>query len=199
MGGTFSTVLYNTNSENEAIVYHQEFIPSFLRPKLETLRVMIGEYKLNESELRSVTKAFSSLLRGHLASLEFNLTLPKNGTRVLISYSFSKAFLYFDEFPPNPNRGFDVPSALTTYVRKALSGSKTPGILLRSKSGSVRLAMEAILVTLPYPDFSMPYNVITLSSTGFALFFGMLVNISVRRRGDKWAPKRGRFCSRKKE
>ena len=41
---------------------------------------------------------------------------------------------------------------------------------------------EALLVPLPLPDFSMPYNVITLSSTVIAFFFGTALNTLVRKR-----------------
>lgn len=55
---------------------------------------------------------------------------------------------------------------------------------------------DGILVTLPTPDFSnffffvfcnlffylgMPYNVITLTGTVFALFYGSIFNILIRR------------------
>ena len=38
----------------------------------------------------------------------------------------------------------------------------------------------AMLVMLPLPDFSMPFNVLTLSSTALALFFGSIFNVLVR-------------------
>ena len=38
-----------------------------------------------------------------------------------------------------------------------------------------------MLLSLPTPDFSMPYNVIILSSTVIALAFGSVFNLVVRR------------------
>lgn len=46
------------------------------------------------------------------------------------------------------------------------------GIVLRTTS---------LLLSLPTPDFSMPYNVIILSSTVIALAFGSVFNLLVRR------------------
>jgi hypothetical protein len=43
------------------------------------------------------------------------------------------------------------------------------------------LRTPALLLSLPTPDFSMPYNVIILSSTVIALAFGSVFNILVRR------------------
>lgn len=44
-----------------------------------------------------------------------------------------------------------------------------------------RIYTETVLVSLPTPDFSMPYNVITLTCTLMALFFGSMFNMLTRR------------------
>ncbi len=46
--------------------------------------------------------------------------------------------------------------------------------------GRVRLYTDSVLAALPTPDFSMPYNVITLTSTVLALFFGSVFNLLTR-------------------
>jgi len=40
----------------------------------------------------------------------------------------------------------------------------------------VRLYTESLLIVLPSPDFSMPFNVIAFTSTLLAFFFGSLFN-----------------------
>lgn len=40
---------------------------------------------------------------------------------------------------------------------------------------------EILLVSLPTPDFSMPYNVICLTCTVVAIAFGSLYNLSTKR------------------
>lgn len=45
----------------------------------------------------------------------------------------------------------------------------------------VRLHTEILLITLPTPDFSMPYNVICLACTVVAIAFGSFHNLSSRR------------------
>ena len=42
------------------------------------------------------------------------------------------------------------------------------------------LRTTSLLLNLPTPDFSMPYNVIILSSTVMALAFGSIFNLLVR-------------------
>ena len=45
----------------------------------------------------------------------------------------------------------------------------------------VRLHTETLLVSLPTPDFSMPYNVICLTCTVIAIAFGSIHNLTTRR------------------
>ena len=45
----------------------------------------------------------------------------------------------------------------------------------------VRIHTETLLVMLPTPDFSMPYNVICLACTVIAIAFGSIHNLTTRR------------------
>jgi len=45
----------------------------------------------------------------------------------------------------------------------------------------VYIRTTSLLLPLPTPDFSMPYNVIILTSTVMALAFGSIFNLLVRR------------------
>ena len=45
----------------------------------------------------------------------------------------------------------------------------------------VELRTDVLLISLPTPDFSMPYNVICLVSTAVALIFGPVYSISTKR------------------
>lgn len=190
MRGTISVALYNNDREKDLTVRHIEIIPSLLRPKIGSLDIMIGSrHASHEERVKLVKRVNITQLRGPASTIEFDLLLPRGGVRVLISYSFDKAFLFVNEFPPNPNQGFDVPAAISMYQRPHEPfpvGAGTPGVLRRAYSGIVRRATNPLLVTLAHPDFSMPFNVITLSSTLFALFLGLIINFSIRRRGDRW-------------
>ena len=87
----------------------------------------------------------------------------------MLTYSFDKALLRYTEYPPDANRGFDVPSAVIRI--RSLEG----------RYGSTYLRTTNLLLPLPTPDFSMPYNVIILTSTVMALGFGNIFNLLVRR------------------
>ena len=56
---------------------------------------------------------------------------------------------------------------------------------------------EALLVPLTTPDFSMPYNVITITCTVFALYFGSLLNVLRRRvaEEERFLKDKGKFIS----
>ena len=45
----------------------------------------------------------------------------------------------------------------------------------------MRIHTETLLITLPTPDFSMPYNVICLACTVVAIAFGSIHNLTTRR------------------
>jgi phosphatidylinositol glycan class T len=111
-----------------------------------------------------------------------------------------------EEFPPDPSRGSDLPAATVTVVRAPHGAAGTHGVegdgaddvcsspLLREVAGVAcaptdsrrqtvsRVFSESLLLATPSPDFSMPYNVITLSSTVATLLFGSVFNIFVRKR-----------------
>ncbi len=82
------------------------------------------------------------------------------------------SFLHFEDFPPNPSRGLEVPPAVI-----GLRPAASP----RQQQGTARLATEGLLVDVALPDFSMPFNVITLCSTLVAFFFGSMLNVVVRK------------------
>src|ERR1700736_5031809 len=62
----------------------------------------------------------------------------------------------------------------------SLSGVDISPAVITILEGGV-LRTPSLLLSLPTPDFSMPYNVIILSSTVIALAFGSVFNILVRR------------------
>ena len=68
--------------------------------------------------------------------------------------------------------------------------------LSTSSDGFVRLYSESLLVNLPTPDFSMPFNVICLGCTAVALAFGGLHNLTTKE--FKFAEKRKKILFRQR-
>lgn len=109
---------------------------------------------------------------------EFPLTLPPNSTTV-ISFEIEKLFLRWTEYPPDANLGFYIPSSILLAV---LPDAPPDASIqsLREDYGVVRLYSEKLLVAMPTPDFSMPYNVICLACTVVAIAFGSFHNLSTK-------------------
>ncbi|KAI9591805.1 GPI transamidase component PIG-T [Syncephalis fuscata] len=101
--------------------------------------------------------------------LELKLTIPALSTTRLV-ISFRKLFLRYTEYPPDANHGFDIGPAVLT-VETFEEASHLEG---------ARLYTTPFLLSSPLPDFSMPYNVITLTCTIIALFFGSMFNLLTR-------------------
>ncbi|XP_027335847.1 GPI transamidase component PIG-T isoform X2 [Abrus precatorius] len=105
---------------------------------------------------------------------------------------YIKGFLHIDEYPPDANQGFDIPSAIISFpdFHAGLqfsdnSQSKSPMLSKLQEKSPVLSYTEVLLVPLTTPDFSMPYNVITITCTVFALYFGSLLNVLRRRVGEE--------------
>ncbi|KAG8089812.1 hypothetical protein GUJ93_ZPchr0011g28859 [Zizania palustris] len=110
-----------------------------------------------------------------------------------LSLDFDKGFLHIDEYPPDANQGFDIPSALVTFPEFNSSRNylETDSLFLSpllqtfKEDGVVKSYTEVLLVPLTTPDFSMPYSVITFTCTVLALYFGSLLNALRRRTGEE--------------
>ena len=82
----------------------------------------------------------------------------------------TKAFLRYTEHPPDAQRGWDLPPAVFVPMKED-GGS----------DGVERIYTPILLVDLATPDFSMPYNVIIMSSTLITFIFGSVFNLLTRK------------------
>jgi phosphatidylinositol glycan class T len=155
--------LKNPHPYAQTIVY-LETLPWFLRPYMHTLAIQHGTI-----EKMYYTPALDRKRGTHL---ELVIKVPALST-VELNYDFEKAILRYTEYPPDANRGFDVAPA----VIRVLSTNTVATDALEDEY----LRTTSLLLSLPTPDFSMPYNVIILTSTVIALGFGSIFNMLVRR------------------
>ena len=159
--GGIQTLLTNPHDQALSIVY-LESLPWYMKPYLHTLKA--STVSADGNELITETYYRPGLDRHRPTHLEVTLSLPPHST-ITLTYMFQKSLLRYTEYPPDANRGFDVPSAVIRILSKNNSYVRTTPLLLG----------------LPTPDFSMPYNVIILTSTVMALGFGGVFNVIVRR------------------
>lgn len=162
--GGVQAILRNPSSRDVEIVY-MESLPWFMKVYIHTLRLSLNS--TNRKDLLKEIYYRPALDRERGTQLEMRILVPANSSLVL-RYDFEKAILRYTEYPPDANRGFDVPAA----VVKVLGDDG-------KERGEVRTT--ALLLSLPTPDFSMPYNVIIFTSTVIALAFGFIFNLLVRR------------------
>ncbi|KAI0523010.1 hypothetical protein KFK09_005400 [Dendrobium nobile] len=163
------------------VYYHTLHI--FLDGKTQIISDVVRKMKISPSE--------DKLSPG---SMELLLRFPCNIQSATLTLDFDKGFLHIDEYPPDANQGFDIPSALVTFPDFNCSRSyqlddsihyKSPLLSKFQEGNPVQTYTEVLLVPLTTPDFSMPYNVITFTCTVLALYFGSMLNVLRRRAGEE--------------
>ncbi|KAF2870315.1 GPI transamidase component GPI16 precursor [Massariosphaeria phaeospora] len=164
--GSVQAIIKNPSATEPVEFVYLESLPWFMKPYLHTLRARVDTSP--ESPIRE-TYYRPAVDRQRGTHLELKMVIPPASTLTL-TYDFEKAILRYTEYPPDANRGFDVAPAVVRLLSPNSQDKK--GIYLRTTS---------LLLPLPTPDFSMPYNVIILTSTVMALGFGNIFNLLVRR------------------
>jgi GPI-anchor transamidase subunit T len=171
--GGIRTILTNPSLQKPVQLVYFDTLPWFMRPFIHTLKADITSSDLPFSNWEVINEMYyrPAIDRKRGTQLELLLSIPPAST-VTLTYDFEKAILRYTEYPPDANRGFNVAPA----VIKVLNQSDAS-----SGSGDVYIRTTSLLLPLPTPDFSMPYNVIILTSTVVALAFGSIFNLLVRR------------------
>ncbi|XP_071918470.1 uncharacterized protein [Coffea arabica] len=170
-----------------------QVVPWYVKVYYHTLKVFIDERfqtVANAVERMHVVPSEDKVSPG---VMELTLKLPCGVRSAALTVEFDKGFLHIDEYPPDANQGFDIPSAVVVFGDFETSiqfadDDYLHNIPLLSKlqeKSRVVSYTEVLLVPLTTPDFSMPYNVITITCTVFALYFGSLLNALRRRVGEE--------------
>jgi phosphatidylinositol glycan class T len=165
--GSAQSIIQNPSTTDTVEFVYLESLPWFMKPYLHTLRARVdtsAESPVKETYYRPAVD------RQRGTHLEIRMVIPPASTLTL-TYDFEKAILRYTEYPPDANRGFDAAPAVIRILSPNQSGDRK-GSYLRT---------TPLLLPLPTPDFSMPYNVIILTSTVMALGFGNIFNLLVRR------------------
>ncbi|KPM43259.1 GPI transamidase component GPI16 [Neonectria ditissima] len=163
--GGVQAILSNPSDADVEFVY-MESLPWFMRIFLHTLSTRISTSAPGGNSTDIIKEIYyrPALDRSRGTQLELLMRIPPHCT-VFLTYDFEKAILRYTEYPPDANRGFDIAAAVITTLEPK----------------KMNLRTTTLLLYLPTPDFSMPYNVIIFTSTAIALAFGGLYNILVRR------------------
>lgn len=162
--GGLRTVFTNPSPSEPVSFVYLETLPWFMRVYLHTIAVTTPEGEPQGDVIQDIFYS-SAKDRERPAQLELVMTVPQNSS-IVLSYDFEKTLLYLSEYPPDANHGFSI----------------APGILTTLDSNQpYTFRTTSLLLSLPTPDFSMPYNVIILSCTVLALGFGTFFNLLTKK------------------
>ncbi|XP_029013451.1 GPI transamidase component PIG-T [Betta splendens] len=184
--GEIHTLMYNNHPYRSFPVLLLDSVPWYLRLYVHTLTVT-SKGKDNKPSYIHYQPS-KDRERPHL--LEMLIQLPPNCVTE-VTVQFERALLKWTEYTPDPNHGFYVGSSVVSSLVPSIVAMDTNSSLERplfsnffpckeESSYFVRIYTEPLLVNLPTPDFSMPYNVICLTCTVVAVGYGSLYNLLTR-------------------
>ncbi|KAL9101880.1 MAG: hypothetical protein Q9163_002901 [Psora crenata] len=176
--GGVQTLLTNPSSSSPIDFVYFETLPWFMKPYLYTLGARLSTSATTDPNIVREIFYRPALDRQRGTQLELRMSVPASST-VVLTYDFDKAILRYTEYPPDANRGFDVAPAVIRLLQPFHNA--TAPSPLEDEPLPVYIRTTSLLLPLPTPDFSMPYNVIILTSTVMALAFGSIFNLLVRR------------------
>lgn len=193
--GTIVATVSNILNEPVRVIY-MHVLPYFLRVYLHTLVIRTT----SNQELKPDKLNFVLSKDDTPTLMEFSLVLPPN-SETQISYDFERAFLRWTEFKPDANKGILLGSAMISIPSRPVlshlvmplcptfgkvspiknNNNGTSLELVEFDEEPLRIYARPLLVILPTPDFSMPYNVLCLVSTVLVSAFGPIHNMTTRR------------------
>ena len=169
--GGIRVLLTNPSPADAVSFVYFESLPWFMRPYMHTLTASITNKSRPDWKVITDMYYRPAIDRKRGTQLELVMSVPPAST-VMLTYEFEKAILRYTEYPPDANRGFNVAPAVIRVLNQTRPDGSPKDVYIRTTS---------LLLPLPTPDFSMPYNVIILTSTVMALGFGSIFNLLVRR------------------
>uniref|UniRef100_A0A8C1L8G3 Phosphatidylinositol glycan anchor biosynthesis, class T n=1 Tax=Cyprinus carpio TaxID=7962 RepID=A0A8C1L8G3_CYPCA len=184
--GEIHTVIYNNHPYRAFPVLLMDSVPWYLQLYIHTLTVTSKSRDNKPSYIHY--QPAKDRHRPHL--LEMLIQLPPH-SMTEVTVQFERALLKWTEYTPDPNHGFYVGSSVVSALVPSMVAMRTNFTqdqplfssfvpVKEESSYFVRVYTEPLLVNLPTPDFSMPYNVICLTCTVVAVGYGSFYNLLTR-------------------
>ncbi|EGW35455.1 uncharacterized protein SPAPADRAFT_58690 [Spathaspora passalidarum NRRL Y-27907] len=161
-------VSFANPSDKPVTFVYFESTPWFMRLYFNDLKLSLknqdGEADVTANQEEYIQNRYyrPAIDRTRPSQMELKITIPANSS-LAMTYSFDKSLLLYHEYPPDANHGFDIEPAVIT--------------ILEDDKATYEFRTTSLLLTLPTPDFSMPYNVIILTCTVLSLAFGIVFNL----------------------
>jgi hypothetical protein len=182
--------------ETECQLAYRQVLPEFLSPVWRSLAIDAdfgldgSDTLLQATDDDAVVSSIEWLPNGqgsvlHVQARKTNETGKQRDqlrsrlpSKIVISFDYEPSFLTLDDFPGDPNRGRELPPARVSIDCRKVQ--PTPVSL-----PSVTIFSNTLMLLPPVPDMSMPFNVISLTSSLYAYVVGALVTILVRKASEK--------------
>lgn len=151
-----------------------EVWPNYIRPRWRSLQAqLLSKHETTDQTPRNIqqTTDGSILIQWHVPMLSTDYS------SFFISVDYDYVLMNFEDFPADPNRGMELPPSVVTFSCASASNT-TP-------TPYARLYSEALLIMPPVPDMSMPFNILSLTSTLYAFCIGGLVNLLIRKSSER--------------
>ena len=90
---------------------------------------------------------------------------------------FDKAFITVEECTPDISRGLDIPAAVFSVSPPAAAGRRE-GFSLAAEAAAdwpATAVTEQLLMTVAHPDMSMPFNVVSFTSTALVILLSVVI------------------------
>jgi GPI-anchor transamidase subunit T len=182
-----------------------QLVPHWCRLEYHTLVVTADGTPLLSPSLRVLPASALNMVPPRVRTpglFDLQVVVPPNTTHIQLRIQFRVAFGRLDDFPPDVNRGIDIPPArwavkapghsspCTQQSRPLhclLTHAGVPGSGdAHNRGGDPRDAVlytGGLLLSLPSPDASMPFNVVCFVGTAIALLHASMLATLTRRQG----------------
>lgn len=176
--GGFRLDFFNPTEGDQVIVIFQAlpwFVKLYTHSLVLTVTNKSGESVLLNVQNEELSEYIKEIVyhpavdRVTPTHLELRILAPAK-TKLKFTFSFDKSMLLYSEYPPDANHGFELEPVVFALIDK--DHPDNVKYIMRTTTG---------LLTLPTPDFSMPYNVIILTLTIMSLTFGSIFNLLVKK------------------
>uniref|UniRef100_A0A1I7Y5F1 GPI transamidase component PIG-T n=1 Tax=Steinernema glaseri TaxID=37863 RepID=A0A1I7Y5F1_9BILA len=172
-----------TNAKDAKLpIQFTHMIPWFLRVYMHTIAIECEPLGEGVQDLNAtISNRHYSLARDRQkpALIELEINLPAKSV-CLMNVNYDTAFMRAQEFKPDANYGNYVPGAVVSFRSDRSNLVKDAALLKEDSDDVVFVHGEVLLVQMPTPDFSMPFNVLCLVSTVISILYGPMYSLSTK-------------------
>ncbi|CAL8107093.1 unnamed protein product [Calicophoron daubneyi] len=193
--------LLTSHTDIPVRLVYMDLIPWYTQVFFHTLQLYVHNPNTMKSDIMKPEKVLltPSLARKRMGSIQLVITLPPR-QQLTVSYTFRRILQRWDEYPADAHNGYALPAAVVSYqipdVEFQKLRTKTPAAFLeltlptwastytqyfnesfmvrkhRPGDGFVSIHSPVVMVDMPTPDFSMPFNALCIVCSVVALLFG---------------------------